>query len=138
MFKFQADLSKLLNRYINQQHVFGQNDCNILVAEYIDLVCATEYTDKLKDKYTSIPEGLKICKDLTGFNNVLEACETHLEKSETIETGSVILIKKKHKNRIYYVASIVFNNRALVEHENKYQLINVNDFNFELIFNRRK
>ncbi|MCV5633047.1 hypothetical protein OFN23_33380, partial [Escherichia coli] len=82
------------------------NDCNILVAEYIDLVCVTEYTDKLKDKYTSIPEGLKICKKLTGFNNVLEACENHLEKSEKIETGSVILIKKKHKNRVYYVASI--------------------------------
>lgn len=138
MFKFQADLSKLFNRYINKQHEFGQNDCNILIADYIDLVCKTDYKSKLKDKYTNIPEGIKICKDLTGFNNVLEACETHLEKSETLETGSVILIKKKYKNRVYYVASIVFNKQALVEHENKYQLADVNDFEYDLIFNRRK
>ncbi|EFH5737120.1 hypothetical protein AT520_003957 [Escherichia coli] len=138
MFKFQADLSKLLNRYINKEHQFGQNDCNILVADFIDLTCATDYTSKLINKYDSVQSGLKICKELTGFNNVLEACEKHLEKSDVIETGSIILIKKTYRRRVYYVASIVFNNKALVEHENKYTLTDVKDFEHELIFNRRK
>lgn len=138
MFKFQSDLTQLLNRYINKNHQFGQNDCNILIAEYIDLVCSTEYADKLKNKYSSIPEGLKTCKELVGFNNVLEACEMHFEKSVRLENGSIILIKRKLKNRVYYVASIVFNQKALVEHDNKYTMINVDDFEYDLIFNRRK
>lgn len=94
MFKFQADLSKLLNRYINKEHKYGQNDCNILVAEYIDMTCGTDYASKLISKYDSVQSGLKHCKELTGFNNVLEACEKHFEKSNIIETGSIVLIKK--------------------------------------------
>lgn len=138
MFKFQADLSKILNRYINKEHKYGQNDCNILVAEYIDMTCGTDYASKLISKYDSVQSGLKHCKELTGFNNVLEACEKHFEKSNIIETGSIVLIKKTYRRRVYYVASIVFNDKAIIEHNNKYALINVKDFEYELIFNRRK
>ncbi|BEC01784.1 DUF6950 family protein [Escherichia coli] len=138
MFKFQADLSKLINRYINKEHKFGQNDCNILVADFIDLTCETDYVSKMTDQYSSIAEGLKKCKELTGYNNVLEACEKHLIKSDTVETGSIVLIKKTYRRRVYYVASIVFNNKALVEHENKYTLIDIKEFEYDLIFNRRK
>ncbi|EOZ9159093.1 hypothetical protein K1J20_02470 [Enterobacter hormaechei] len=138
MFKFQSDLSKLLNRYINKKHQFGQNDCNILVADYIDMLYGTDYVSKMKDQYSDIVEGLRLCKKLVGFNNVLEACEKHLEQSETIETGSVILIKQKHGRRIYYSASIVINEKVITVHDDVYQVMNIKDVDYELIYNRRK
>ncbi|HBZ8158463.1 TPA: hypothetical protein MM329_000676 [Escherichia coli] len=138
MFKFDSDLTKLLNKYVNSYHVYGQNDCNILVADYIDMVCNTDYKSKLQNQYTTPKEGLEICEKLTGFNNVLEACEKHLEQSDTIENGSVLLIKKTLGKKTYYVSTIVFRNKALTEYENKYVLTSVKDFDYELIFNRRK
>ncbi|WP_368287555.1 hypothetical protein AB2B46_15350 [Kluyvera intermedia] len=138
MFKFDSDLTKLLNNYINAEHVYGENDCNILIADYIDMVCKTDYKAKLQNKYSSPKEGLEICKNLTGFENVLQACEKHLEKSDVIENGSVILIKKTLGKRTYYISSIVFRNKAITEYNNKYILTNVKDFDYELIFNRRK
>ncbi|MBT2059490.1 hypothetical protein ABKV35_13955 [Enterobacter kobei] len=138
MFKFQSDLSKLLNRYINKQHQFGQNDCNILVADYIDMLYGTDYFSKMKDQYSNIAEGLRTCKKLVGFNNVLEACEKHLEQSDVIENGSVILIKQKYKTRVYYSASIVFNGKVISVHQDVYQIMNIKDVEYDLIFNRRK
>ncbi|HCD1360202.1 hypothetical protein V6714_15025 [Klebsiella pneumoniae] len=136
MFKFQADLTNLLNRYIGKEHQFGQNDCNILIADYLDTFCSTNYLSQLKGQYTSIKEGLSCCKELTGFHNVLEACEKHLVRSEQIKDGSVLLIKKELKKRVYYIATVVFNNKALVEHENYYTLIDVQPEQYELVFNR--
>ncbi|MDQ6443018.1 DUF6950 family protein [Klebsiella quasipneumoniae] len=136
MFKFQADLTNLLNRYIGKQHQFGQNDCNILVADYLDTFCSTNYLSKLKGQYSSIKQGINCCKELTGFNNVLEACQKHLTISDKIENGSVLLIKKELNQRVYYIATVVFNNKALVEHENRYTLVDVQPEQYTLIFNR--
>lgn len=136
MFKFQAELTNLLNRYIGKEHQFGQNDCNILIADYLDTFCSTNYLSQLKGRYTSIKEGLSCCKELTGFNNVLEACEKYLIRSEQIKDGSVLLIKKELKKRVYYIATVVFNNKALVEHENYYTLVDVQPEQYELVFNR--
>lgn len=138
MFKQDAELTNLLNRYIHTEHQFGHNDCNILIAEYIDLICDTKYKESLQGKYTSAKEGLSICKELTGFKNVLEACEKHLDRSDVIENGSVILIKKTLGKRVYYASSIVFKNKALTEHDNKYEMTDLKEINYDLIFNRRK
>lgn len=136
MFKFKADLARLLNSYINQDHQFGHNDCNILVADYIDLVCGTDYASKLRGGYTTMYEGLKKSYDLVGFNNVFEACENHLNRSDVIKDGSVVLIKKKYRSKNYYQASVVFNNKALVEHNNKYTVVPIDTFEYDLIYNR--
>jgi len=92
----------------------------------------------MKDQYSNIAEGLRTCKKLVGFNNVLEACEKHLEQSDVIENGSVILIKQKYKTRVYYSASIVFNGKVISVHQDVYQIMNIKDVEYDLIFNRRK
>lgn len=138
MFKFKADLSNFLNGYIGQEHKFGQNDCNILIADYLDTFIGTDYASKLKGQYSSVQEGLKKCFGLVGFNNVFEACENHLERSDNIEDGSVVLIKKKYKNRNYYQASIVINNKVLIENNNRYEIHPVELFDYDLIYNRSK
>ncbi|MCY4762676.1 DUF6950 family protein [Klebsiella aerogenes] len=138
MFKFQAELSNFLNEYINAQHVFGQNDCNILIADYLDRFCDTDYRSKLQGKYSTISEGVQVCNENVGFSNVKEACEKHLEKSDRIELGSVLLKKKTIKRKVYYVATIVFNDKAITEENNKYKMTDVKYVDYDLIFNRRK
>jgi len=33
-----AQVSKILNKYLFTDHVFGLNDCNIILADYLDHV----------------------------------------------------------------------------------------------------
>ncbi|RCG81643.1 hypothetical protein CSB66_2459 [Enterobacter hormaechei] len=61
-----------------------------------------------------------------------------MERSEEIKDGSVVLIKKKFRNRNYYQASIVINNKVLIENNNRYEIHPVELFDYDLIYNRSK
>lgn len=136
MHKFNADISKIINEYAFKELQFGQNDCNIMFAEYLDQIAGTDFKSKLQGQYDSIPSGLKVCKKLTGFNSVFEAAQKYLVQSEEIQTGSVLLSLRKLKTRNYYSASIVFDNQALVEEAGVYVQKNIADIDYELIFNK--
>lgn len=136
MYKFKAELSYLFNNYIGKEHEFGQNDCNILIADYLDTFFSTDYASKLKGQYTTIKEGVSRCEALVGYKTVIGACEKHLKRSDDIETGSVLVKKHSIGKKVYYTATIVFDNQALVEYQNKYTLTNYKEVEYDFIFNR--
>lgn len=137
MFSTRAKVSKVLNNYVNVKHEYGRTDCNLMVAELIDSFYGTSYKQKLQGQYTNPIEGTKKGKSLIGFNSVLEVCKEHLDESTEIKDGSVLLIERKLKNVSYYISTIVVNNRAIVEYDGKYQMVPVQDFKQDYIFNLR-
>ncbi|MEZ7211450.1 hypothetical protein HN028_14310 [Pantoea ananatis] len=136
MHQFTAELSNLINRYSFKEHIIGQNDCNIFLTEYIDLLNGTDYKSKVINQYSTIPEGLRKTKKLTGFKDILDACEKYFVPSDVIQDGSVIISKRTLKNKDFYSASIVFGNQALIEEQNIYKPKNVSEIEYEFIFNR--
>ncbi|WP_039660905.1 hypothetical protein [Pantoea sp. MBLJ3] len=136
MHKFNADLSDIINEYAYKPLQIGKNDCNIFFADYLDLVKETDFKSKLQDNYTTIPQGLKICKKLTGFNSVYEAALKYFVPAEEVQHGSVLLALRKIKTRDYYSATVVFGNQALIEENNIYVLKDVADIDYDFIFNK--
>lgn len=134
MFKFQAQITELLNQYIGQPHQFGENDCNILVADYLDKFKGTDYASKLKGQYNSVKDGIKVSKSLCGFSTALESVQQHLEQQTEISNGCIILAKKLFNRKPYYIASVVFKNKVLIEQDGLYTMSDINDFDYELIF----
>lgn len=134
MFKYQAQIAELLNQYIGKEHQFGINDCNILVADYLDKFKGTDYVSKLKGQYSSIQDGLKVAKQVSGFSTALEAVEKHLELQSSVTDGSIVLSKKIFKRKPYYIASVVFKNKVLIEQDGQYKMSDIKYFDYEFIY----
>ena len=131
MFNKQIKLIKVIESYRGQEHVYGLNDCNILVADVIDAICETTYAEKLKGQYTNIIEGLKVAKQKVGFNNAREAILKHGTKVSYPMNGDICIKKQKHGSRVFYSASIYWNEQVLLELDNKYVWSTFNQNEFE-------
>jgi hypothetical protein len=124
-----AQVSKILNKYLFTDHVFGLNDCNIILADYLDHVLGTDYYNQLYGKYDSIQSGIKLAKS-AGLNSPRHVLNKIAIKAEVPETGDILLTKTgKH-----FSVSIVFKNQAIAEHDNKYVMVPLETLKPDLIY----
>lgn len=125
----QAKISRILNQYLFTEHEFGVNDCNIILADYLDSFLDTDYKEQLYQKYTDIQSGLKLAKEI-GLKSPKFILDKHAMKVADIKNGD-ILITKSNK---HYSVSIVFNNQAIAEHDGVYLMIPLESLKPDLIY----
>lgn len=124
-----AKASKIINKYLFSEHIFGQNDCNIILADYVDELLGTDYYQQLYGKYNDIPSGIKMAK-AAGLNSPKYVLNKIAVKAESPETGDILLTKSgKH-----FSVSIVFKNQAIAEHDNQYVMVPLETLKPDLIY----
>ncbi|MDP8728368.1 DUF6950 family protein [Serratia marcescens] len=124
-----AQLTNLLNKYVFTEHVFGLNDCNIILADYLDSLLGTEYLNQLKGQYENIEQGLLIAKK-AGLNSPKYILEKHATKVDTAKDGDVLITKVGK----YWAVSIVFKNQMITEYDNKYIMMPISLTDKTLIY----
>ncbi len=60
-------ITDYINSLIGQEFVQGENDCNLIACKIIDILAGTDLYNSLYKKYSTKEEGLKICKELSGY-----------------------------------------------------------------------
>ncbi len=79
-----------------QKHNQGINDCNMLFMEMHE----PELADKMRGKYSTIKEGCKLAKELTGYSSVrtfLKKSDDYIEIDKYCDiAGDVIVFTKSH------------------------------------------
>lgn len=137
MFITQARITDLLNTYIGRAHIYGVTDCNLILAKYIDTLTESDYYGNLFEQYTDIKSGIKAAKSI-GFISAKNVLEKVAEKVEQPINGDILLQEHKSGRSKYYSTSIVWGNKALVEKDNYYSLVDLEDIEFAEIYRIRK
>lgn len=130
MYDRHIKIINVIDRYRGQEHVFGQNDCNILVADVIDALCGTDYASKLRGSYTDIISGMLVAKEKVGFSNARQALVKHGEKVDYPMNGDFCVVKHIKDGKTFYATTIHWNGKVLVEKDNQYEwgLFNKDDY----------
>lgn len=108
-------ITDYINSLVGQPRVYGENDCNILCCKIIDICAGTDLFNSLYQQYDSIADGLKKCKPLTGYSNVLQPLKEKFSLVEgELQDGDLLLTEHKLGNRKYYSVSPYFSGYGLV------------------------
>lgn len=129
MFAKQAKITNLMNDFIGKEHIFGETDCNLIIAKYIDELTGSDYYSQLYNKYTDIKSGVSVAKKI-GFISAKNILEKVAVLVEYPENGDVIVQEHKLGKAVYHSTSIVWGNKALVEKQNYYSLVDLEDLDF--------
>lgn len=121
MYERHIKIINIIDKYRGEEHVYGLNDCNILVADIIDALCGTEYADKLRGSYDSIISGMIVAKEKVGFSNARQALVKHGEKVDYPSNGDFCIIKHINEGKTFYATTIYWNGKVLLEKDNHYQ-----------------
>lgn len=127
----QTLISRVLNKYVFTEHVFGINDCNIILADYLDSFLETNYKDLLYQKYNDIESGLILAKRI-GLKTPKFILDKHAYKVQDIKDGDILLSKLKTQK--HYSVSIAFRGQAIAENDGTYQMIPLGELKPDLIY----
>lgn len=83
-------LIEIAESAIEEPYVLGTNDCNLMVLEWIDLLCGTDYISVGRGKYSTIAEGLKLFKSI-GHEGIESIIQKHGELTEYPIIGDVLI-----------------------------------------------
>lgn len=83
-------LIQIAENAINNDYVLGTNDCNLMVLEWIDTLCGTDYMSVGLGKYSTIQQGIKLFKSI-GFNGLEELVQNHGNEIEFPIIGDVLI-----------------------------------------------
>ena len=133
MFIRQAKITDLISEFVGKPHVFGQTDCNLILAKYIDVLTGSTYYEQLHNEYEDVKTGIKAAKRI-GFISAKHVLEKVAAKVEQPINGDVIVQKHTSGKSSYYSTSIVWGNKALIEKNNIYTLVDLEDTQFSEVY----
>lgn len=84
------DLIRIAENAIEQEYELGKNDCNLMVLEWIDTLCGTDYMSVGLGKYSTIQEGIELFKSI-GFSGLEELVQNHGTVTEFPIIGDVLI-----------------------------------------------
>jgi hypothetical protein len=84
------DLIRIAETAIQNEYKLGTNDCNLLVLEWIDTLCGTDYVSVGHAQYSTIQEGLQLFKSI-GFSGLEELVQNHGTETEFPIIGDVLI-----------------------------------------------
>jgi len=61
-------MRNIVNKYNNKERICGEIDCNLMILELHE----PEYYNKLQHKYSTIKQGIKQAKKITGYRSINE------------------------------------------------------------------
>lgn len=112
-------ITDYINSLVGQSFVQGENDCNIIACKIIDILAGTDLFNSLYKKYSTKEEGLKVCKELTGYTNILQPIKKNFKLvTDELQDGD-LLVKAHHLGRRTYY--------SVVPHYSGYGLVTENN-----------
>lgn len=89
-------ITDYINSLIGQEFVQGENDCNLIACKIIDILADTDLYNSLYKKYSTKEEGLKICKELSGYSNILQPIKKHFKLvTDDLQDGDLLVTAHK-------------------------------------------
>ncbi|EPJ2380187.1 DUF6950 family protein [Escherichia coli] len=89
-------MTDYINSLIGQEFVQGENDCNLIACKIIDILAGTDLYNSLYKKYSTKEEGLKICKELSGYSNILQPIKKHFKLvTDDLQDGDLLVTAHK-------------------------------------------
>jgi hypothetical protein len=112
MRKYNPSVLEILERYNGQKFKIGTCDCNLLLAEVLDLICETDYYGTLRGNYKSIKAGHALLKEKFNLDSLLDVLNLHAQSIDFNElyNGDIVITNLKYSA---YHCSVVFNQMYL-------------------------
>lgn len=83
-------LIRIAETCIENPYELGINDCNLMVLEWIDTLCGTDYIQIGRGKYSTIQEGLQLFKSI-GHDGIESLIQKHGVLTEYPIIGDVLI-----------------------------------------------
>ncbi|SQJ86534.1 Uncharacterised protein [Escherichia coli] len=132
---FPRLITDYINSLIGQEFVQGENDCNLIACKIIDILAGTDLYNSLYKKYSTKEEGLKICKELSGYSNILQPIKKHFKLvTDDLQDGDLLVTAHKLGNRKYYSVVPHYSGYGLVEEDGIWMTIPVSDIEYEQVY----
>ncbi|EEZ1009334.1 hypothetical protein E8834_003159 [Escherichia coli] len=108
-------ITDYINSLVGQEFVQGENDCNLIACKIIDILAGTDLYNSLYKKYSTKEEGLKVCKELSGYTNILQPIKEHFKLvTDDLQDGDLLIRDHKLGNRKYYSVTPYYSGYGLV------------------------
>ena len=102
----------ILEKYQFVDHVWGETDCLIFIAEYLDSTVGTNYADQYKHQWSSLREAIRFARDAE--NSVELEVKKHCDQVVwgREQTGDIFVMDSEFAEGIPHIsAGIVYSKR---------------------------
>ena len=127
MRKYNTQVLHVLQKYDGKKFKVGVYDCNLLLAQILDLICSTDYYDNLHLQYKSIKAGHVILKEKYGLNSLMDVLAIHANEIDIQDVFNSDVIVSGAKYGAWH-CSIYFNSLCLaVDSDGIFKFRNIQD-----------